>query len=124
MACLVWMVRKIRHISEAAKAEKTTVIFTDRAANTSIIKETTFASNIIDKLNFLLVRTSIYLSQFCLNVKYRPGKKRVIPDALSRLFSGNRPVDFFNPPRNFPADSLNLDTYFCGVLNPSDHFDN
>ena len=95
-------------------------MFTDYAANTSIIKQMIFANNNIDKLNFRLVRAFIYFSQFRLNFKYRPGKKHVIPDAFSRLSFGNGPVNF-KLPRVFPADSLNLNTYFCGTKNPSEN---
>ena len=98
-------------------AKQTTVIFIDHAANTSIAKQTTLSSSNTDKLNLRLVRASTYLSQFKLNVKYRPGKDHVIPDALSRLSSGNGPA---TRRRTSPADALDMDTYFCGVLDPSD----
>ena len=96
---LIWVIRKIRHMIESAK--QINVILIDHTANISIVKQTTFANNNTDKLNFRLIRASIYLSQFRLNVKYRPGKKHVIPDVLSRLFSGNRPVKL---PRRNPAE--------------------
>ena len=114
MPDLIWVVRKVRHIIKATKAEKTTVIFIDHAVNISIAGQTTLASNNIDKFNLRLVRAFIYLSQFRLNVKYRLGNKHIIPDALSRLFSGNGPL-----PRRSPADSLNLDIYFSGLMDPS-----
>ena len=95
-------------------AKHTIVVFTNYAASILITKRTIFANNNIDKLNFRLVRTSIYSSQFLFIIKYRLGKKHVIPDAVSRLSSGNGRVTL---PRN--NDFLNLDIYFNGILNPS-----
>ena len=61
------------------------------------------------------MRTFIYPSQFRLNVEYRLGKKQVIPDGLSRLFSNKKPTNF-KLLRNFPTDFLDLDIYFCGIF--------
>ena len=118
MAGLVWVIRKMRHLIEIAK--KTTVIYTDHAANTFLTKQIIFATNNIDKLNLRLVKFSLYFFQFRFNVKYRFGKKHVIPNAFSRLSSGNGPITL---PRNNPNDFLDLDIYFCGVLNPSEDAD-
>ena len=119
MAGLVWVVRRVRHMIEAAK--NTTVVFTDHAANTSIAKQTTLSSSNTDKLNLRLIRASTYLSQFRLDVKHRPGKEHVVPDALSRLSSGNGPA---NTLRTSPSDVLDLDSYFSGVEDPSCDPDN
>ena len=120
MAGLIWVIRKIRHLIETAK--ETIIIFSDHAANILTTKQTIFASNNIDKLNFRLVRTSIYLSQFRFNVKYRPGKKHVILDVLSRLSSNNGPTNS-KLLCNFPAGFLNLDINFCGIFYFFDDFD-
>ena len=109
MAGLIWVIRKTRHMIDIAK--QTTVIFTDHATNISISKQTIWANNNINNFNFRLVRTFIYFSQFRMNVKYRPGKKHVISDTLSRLSSGNGPVTLS---RN--NDFLNLDIYFCDIF--------
>ena len=79
-----------------------------------------FANNNIDKLNFRLIKISIYLFQFKFNVKYRPGKKHVIPNALSRLLFGNGSTTL---PKDNSNDFLNLDIYFCGILNFSNNVD-
>ena len=110
---LIWVIRRVRHMINATKY--TTVVFTDYAFNISITKQTIFVNNNIDKLNFRLVRASIYFFQFRFNIKYRPGKKHVIPDAFSRLSSGNGPVILS---RN--NDFLNLNIYFNGIFNPSE----
>ena len=112
MADLVWVIRKIRHMIENAK--QPIVIFTDFTLNISIAKQTILVNNNNGKFNFRLVRAFIYFSQFPLNVKYRPGKNHVIPGAFSRLSSGNGPGTLS---RN--NDFLNLNTYYCGILNPS-----
>ena len=109
MAGLVWVVRKARHIIEAS--QHPTIVFTDHAANASIAKQTTLSSSNTDKLNLRLVRASAYLSQFQLDVRYRPGKRHILPDVLSRL-----PAD-----RSFLDDGENLDleSYHAGMEDPS-----
>ena len=85
VAGLVWSVKRIRHMIEAA--EKKVMVFTDHAASTAIACQTKLQSSSIDKLNQRLICASAYLSQFNLDVRYKPGKKHVLPDALSRLAS-------------------------------------
>lgn len=41
------------------------------------------------KLNLRLVRASKFLQQFKLDVRHKPKKEHIIPDALSRLASAN-----------------------------------
>ena len=64
------------------------------------------------------MKTSIYFIQYRFNVKYRFGKKHVIPDTFSRLLLGNGPATL---PKNNPHDFSNLDIYFCGILNLSNN---
>ena len=68
------------------------VIFTNHFVNIFIVKQITLISNNIDKLNLRLIRVSIYLSQFRLNIKYKFDKKHVIFDVLSRFSSNNELV--------------------------------
>lgn len=42
------------------------------------------------RLNLRLVRAFQFLQQFKLEVRHKPGKEHIIPDALSRLASSNR----------------------------------
>ncbi|KAG7004443.1 hypothetical protein G7Y79_00025g057290 [Physcia stellaris] len=93
------------------------VVFTDHAANTSIAKQITMNSSNTDKLNLRLVRASVYLSQFRLKVKYRSGKDHVVPDALSRLASGNGQIG------KSPEDRFDLNTYHGGIIDPSNNSD-
>lgn len=109
MAGLVWVVRRARHLIEASK--HVTVIFTDHAANPSIVRQTTLSSSNTDKLNLRLVRASTYLSQFRIDVRYRPGKRHIIPDALSRLPAAKSFLD--------EGENLELESYHGGLEDPS-----
>ncbi len=83
-AGLVWVVRKTRHLIESAAG--TTVVFTDHSATTSIAKQSSLTmTTSTDKLNLRLIRASQYLSQFDLDVRHKPGRIHLVPDALSRL---------------------------------------
>jgi RNase H-like domain found in reverse transcriptase/Integrase zinc binding domain len=82
IACLIWTVRRIKHMIEAAKK---TIIYTDHASNVLIVLQTTLRTANVDKLNPRLIRASQYLSQFNIKVRWKPGKAHIVPDALSRL---------------------------------------
>lgn len=82
IACLVWTVRRIRHMIEAAVK---TIVYTDHVSNVSIVLQTILSTSNVDKLNPRLIRASQYLSQFPIEVRWKPGKSRIVPDALSRL---------------------------------------
>ena len=83
IAGLVWIVKKIRHMIEAAV--KTTIFFTNHSAITSIARQISLTSSNTDKLNLRLVRASTYLSQFDLDVRYKSDKINIVSDALFRL---------------------------------------
>lgn len=82
VACLVWAIRKIHHW---VKSARNVIVWTDHSATPGIVKQTTLNSSNTDKLNMRLVRASQYLSQYTLDVRWKPGKQHVVPDALSRL---------------------------------------
>lgn len=83
MAGLVWTVRRIAHLMKSSKHP--IVIYMDHGANAAIANQTKLSTTSIDRLNMKLVRASTYLSQFRVEVKHRPGKTNIMPDALSRL---------------------------------------
>lgn len=85
VACLVWCVRKIRHLNE--DEQKPVVVYTDHASTKGIANHTHLGSSTTDKLNRHLIRASQYLSQFALEIRHRPGKTNVVADGLSRLQS-------------------------------------
>ena len=85
IAGLVWVVKKMRHLIEAST--HATVIYTDHSAAVSIVRQTSLNTSSIEKLNLRLVRASEFLQRFRIDVRYKPGKTNIIPDALSRLTS-------------------------------------
>lgn len=85
IAGIVWVVKKIRHMIEAAKS--TTIIYTDHSAAVSIVRQTSLNTTAVEKLNLRLVRVSEHLQRFRLDVRYKPGKTNTISNALSRLAS-------------------------------------
>ena len=42
-----------------------------------------------DKLNLRLIRASDYIQRFNVELRHKPGKQHIVPDALSRLASTN-----------------------------------
>ena len=51
------------------------------------MKQTSLSSSSINKLNLHLIYASQYISQFNLNIQWKPGWKNVISDALSWLLN-------------------------------------
>jgi len=70
-------------------------IFTDHSATIAIIKQTSLTTSSTDKLNTRLIRASQYVSQYTneLDIRHKPRKVNLIPDALSRLlYNRNDPT--------------------------------
>lgn len=101
VAGLVWTVRKIRHLIESSKSK--VVVYTDHSATIDIAKQGSLTTTSTVRLNLRLVRASQYIQQFDLDVRHKPGKRNVIPDALSRLASTN---DQPQPPGHAELDVL------------------
>ena len=87
VAALVWTIRKVRHLVESSKRK--IVVYTDHSATIDIVKQASLTTTSTLRLNLRLIRASQYLQQFDLEVRHKPGKRNVIPDALSRLASTN-----------------------------------
>jgi len=62
-----------------------------------------------DKLNLRLVRASDYIQRFDLELRHKPGKQHIVPDALSRLASTNSATGRL-------ADEGELDALFTTAL--------
>lgn len=63
---------------------------TDHSAIVDIVKQRSIVSTTSTmQMNLSLVRASQFLCQFNLDVRYKPGKENIAPDALSRLASTN-----------------------------------
>jgi len=88
VACLVWTIKRIRHM--VVSAERPPIVITDHSATAGIARQTSLTSSSVDKLNQHLVRASQYLSQFDLDIRWRPGKSHTVPDALSRLLADSK----------------------------------
>jgi hypothetical protein len=89
VACLVWILRKVRHIVEASR--EAVIVWTDHAATIAIAKQTSLTTSSTDKLNLRLVQAAAYIQRFRLSIYHKPGKDNIVPDALSRLPT-NKPV--------------------------------
>ena len=94
------------------------IVYIDHVVNTSIARQIILNFVNTNKLNLRLMRISIYLSQFRLNVKHRSDKKHVISDALSRLFFDNEQIN-----QQFSSeDVLNLNIFHDDIVDSSiDH---
>jgi hypothetical protein len=91
VACLVWTMRKMRHLVEGCEAP--VIVYTDHAATKGIMSHTNLGSSCVDKLNRRLIRSSQYVSQFKLDIRHRPGTSNVPADSLSRLPSMQKNPD-------------------------------
>ncbi len=88
LASFVWVVKKVRHIIESSKSS--VIIQTNHLAIIDILQQSSITSTTSTmRLNLRLVRASQFLQQFKLDVRHKPGKEHIIPDALSRLASTN-----------------------------------
>ena len=85
MAGIVWVVKKIRHLIEAST--KPTIIYTDHSAAIGIVRQSSMNTTSTEKLNLRLIRASEYLQRFRIELRHKPGKTNIVPDALSRLAS-------------------------------------
>ena len=56
VAALVWAIRKVRHLVEAA--DLPTIVYTDHSATTQIVKQTSLNTTSVEKLNLRLIRDS------------------------------------------------------------------
>jgi hypothetical protein len=92
-AALVFAVKKTRHLVEAN--DFPTIIHTDHVAVKHVAHATSLKTTSPERANMRLIRASQYLSQFRLDVRYKPGKENVAADALSRLKQHPTKVDIF-----------------------------
>ena len=82
---LMWIVRRIRHMIEIFN-KSSMIVYTNHFVIVSIIKQIKFINLFVDKLNLRLIRVSIYLSQFSLNVRHKSKIQHIVFHTLSRLF--------------------------------------
>ena len=101
VAGLVWVLKKVRHMAEST----TTHILTDHSSIVDIATQKSLNTSAAWKMNLRLVRASKFFQRFDLDVKHKPGKDNVVPDALSRLASSNK--------SNYPPTRSELDALHC-----------
>ena len=92
-SALVFAVKKTRHLVEAN--DYPTVVHTDHVAVTHVAHSTSLKTSSPKRANMRLIRASQYLSQFRLDVRYRPGKDNIPADALSRIKRVEKKADIF-----------------------------
>lgn len=116
IAGFVWVLKKIRHMVESS--QHPVMIQTDHSAILDIMKQNSIVSTTSTmRMNVRLVRASQFLRQFNLEVRHKPGKEHIIPDALSRLASANHGQE-----SEIPQYS-ELDVLFtCSLVEMSDDF--
>ena len=69
-------------------AKTSTIVYTDHAAIVLIARQTNLmTTKATDKLNLQIIWALKYLQQFNLDIRHKPGKTHIIPDALSCLAS-------------------------------------
>ena len=104
-AGFVWVLKKTRHLVESSRHP--VKVQTDHSAIIDLMKQDSIVSTVSTiRINSRLVRASQFLRTFNLDVKYKPGKENIIPDALSRLSSLNSSVNSSLPDHYSELDAL------------------
>ncbi|KAJ6084129.1 hypothetical protein N7486_010929 [Penicillium sp. IBT 16267x] len=83
VSCIVWAVRKLRHMIEAAPEDLLLVAYTNHIATTNLAVSLSTVSP--DRLNKRLVQASPYLQQFRILIHHRAGRTNCVAGAQSRL---------------------------------------
>ena len=91
MVGIVWAVRKSHRMIRSTA--QPTIVFTDHSSTVAVVKQTNLVTTSTDKANMRLVRAAQYLSQFDLDVRWKPGRQHIVPDALSRLPTKQSPQE-------------------------------
>ena len=83
IAGLCWVVSKIRYMVEATVLPA--VIYTDYTPALQIAIQSSITTTSLIRMNTRHIRSSEYLSRFRLEIRYKPGRQNIVPDALLRL---------------------------------------
>ena len=81
---IVWIIKKIKHMIESIEMSSI-IIYIDYNAVVSILRQTTFITFNINKLNLKLVKASQYLFEFNLFIRHKIDKFNIIFDILFKL---------------------------------------
>ena len=83
---LMWLIKRIRHIIEVVNVTSQVIIYTNYLIIIDIVKQTKLSFNNTNKLNFRLVKTFTYLSQYWLDVRHKSKKQYIVLDVFFKLF--------------------------------------
>ena len=85
-------------------------IFINHDVNSLIVNQIKLLIFFINKFNFKLIKTSMYLSQFRIKIFHRNEKSNIIFDVFFRLFI------VCNKLKNHTIDNLNIDEFNTNVV--------
>ena len=85
-------------------------IFIDYNVNLSIVNQIKLSIFFVNKFNFKLIKTSIYLSQFRIKIFHHNEKSNIIFDVFFRLFIVR------NKSKNHIINNLNIDEFNTNVV--------
>ena len=86
---IIWMLKKIYYLIEAAAFNLSTIIYIDYDVVLKITKQILLIISFTDKLKFRFIRVFDYLQRFNLNIRHKLDKQHIISDTLSRLIFNN-----------------------------------
>ena len=105
---LVWIIKKFRFMMSFVDYFIT--IFIDYDVNSSIVNQIKLSIFFVNKFNFKLIKTSMYLSQFRIKIFHRNEKSNIIFNVFFRLFIVR------NKSKNYIIDNLNIDKFNTNVV--------
>ena len=85
-------------------------VFIDHDVNSSIVNQIKLSIFFVNKLNFKLIKASMYLSQFRIRIFHRSEKSNIIFDAFFRLFIVR------SKSKNHTINNLNIDKFNTDVV--------
>lgn len=109
MAGFMWVLKKVRHVVESSWSK--VIVQTNHLAILDITQQCSITlTNSIIRINVRLVRALQFLCQFFkLEIRHKPSKEYIVPDALSRFASANTNLSSFDP------EYSELDTLFTYI---------
>ena len=77
---IVWVLKKIKHLMKSFFIS--IVIYTNHDVALNIIKQTTFTTFFIDKLNFRFIRASNYIQRFNVELRHKSNAQHIISNVF------------------------------------------
>ncbi|KAL8369548.1 hypothetical protein RB595_000061 [Gaeumannomyces hyphopodioides] len=85
VACLVWVLKRIRPTILSNKSGEKVVVLTDHSATKGLCSTDVMKTSSPGKANLRLINSAMFINTFDLDIIYLPGRVNIIADALSRL---------------------------------------